>query len=107
MTLSALTDTRIELGYSTIYQMRLPSQFPLLPILPSRVRILRTFLGEMERRVATREIFFPSFSQTRGITSSANCSVICWKLFSPVTPCDQERNSGSMLPLGTTFCLSN
>src|SRR5437588_5218714 len=39
--------------------------------LPRRPRILRTFLGETESRRATRETLRPSFSHTRGITSSA------------------------------------
>ena len=36
-----------------------------------------TFFGEIESRAATRETFLPSRSQTRGITISANSSVIC------------------------------
>lgn len=37
-------------------------------------RILRTFLGEMESCSETRLTFFPRFSQTFGITISANSS---------------------------------
>jgi len=53
---------------------------------PARPRMRRTFLGEIERRVATREIFRPSRSHTLGMTSSANSSVICWKVLSPTEP---------------------
>ena len=44
---------------------------------PTRSRIRRTFLGDIERRVATRETLRPSLSQTLGTISSANSSVIC------------------------------
>ena len=40
-------------------------------------RILRTFLGEMERRSATRETFLSSLIHTLGMTSSANSSATC------------------------------
>ncbi len=73
---------------------------------PARARMRRTFLGEIESRLATRAIFFPSFSHTLGITISANCSVSSWKVSSPVIPCDHARKSGSTLPRGMTFCRS-
>ena len=37
----------------------------------------RTFLGEIDRRAATRAILRPSLSQTLGITISANSSLTC------------------------------
>lgn len=44
---------------------------------PTLLRMRRTFLGDIERRAATRATFRPSRSQTFGIISSANSSVIC------------------------------
>lgn len=44
---------------------------------PARFKILLTFFGDTESRVATRDIFRPSRSQTLGMINSANCSVIC------------------------------
>jgi hypothetical protein len=41
---------------------------------PSRASTLRTFLGEMDSRAATRDTFFRSCSQARGITRLANSS---------------------------------
>ena len=61
---------------------------------PTRLRMRLTFFGDMERRAATRETLPPSRSQTLGITSSANSSLICWKVLSPTDPCDQARSSG-------------
>src|SRR5262245_15485899 len=54
-------------GFSWVY--RLP--FFLFPAL---ARILRTFLGDTFSRSATRWTFLSSFSQTRGITTSAKSS---------------------------------
>src|SRR5215469_4842664 len=44
---------------------------------PTRPRMRRPFLGEIARPVATREILRHSLSQTLGMISSANSSVIC------------------------------
>jgi hypothetical protein len=54
--------------------------------LPAFARTLRTFLGDTFSTFATRETFLPSFSHTRGITSSANSSVSFWKVLPSVTP---------------------
>src|SRR5258708_3387688 len=70
---------------------------------PSLLRILRTFLGEIRRREATRAIFCFSSFQTRGIMISANCSVICWKVLPSVLPCDQARSWTSMPPRDSTI----
>src|SRR6516164_3611685 len=53
---------------------------------PARSRIRRTFFGEIDRRVATRETLRPSRSHTFGITSSANSSATCWNVLSPSDP---------------------
>ena len=72
---------------------------------PTRLRIRRTFFGDTERRAATRETFRPSRSQTLGMISSANSSLICWKVLSPTEPCDQARRVGFTLPLAQDFGL--
>jgi hypothetical protein len=44
---------------------------------PTRLKIRRTFFGDIDKRVATLETFRPSLSQTLGMMISANSSVIC------------------------------
>jgi hypothetical protein len=41
-----------------------------------------------------------------GMISSANSSLICWKVLSPTEPCDHARNVGLTLPRCRTFALS-
>lgn len=53
---------------------------------PTLRRMRLTFLGEMESRSATRETFLPSRNHTCGMTTSANCSVICWKVYGQRCP---------------------
>lgn len=48
-----------------------------LPIIPEFRSILRTFFGETESAVATRDTFRSDLNQTFGITISANSSVTC------------------------------
>ena len=93
----AITGTTGFLG--TALLERLLRQVPDADI----VLLLRAGRRSTVQQRATREIFRPSFSHTRGITNSANCSLISWKVLSPVTPWDHERSSGSMLPRGANF----
>src|SRR6266567_9568841 len=90
------SDQRLSLPSDLVFYFR-----PL-----TRPRIRRTFLGDIERRVATRETLRPSRSHTLGIISSANCSVICWKVLSPTDPCDQARSTAFTRPPRRTLALS-
>lgn len=59
-------------GVRTILRVYLESGLIRL----TRSRMRRTFFGDMERRAATRDTLRPSLSQTLGIISVANSSVI-------------------------------